>query len=108
MVASSDLDLAGDVPVTQHGDAVAECQDLVELVGDEDQTAPVGGHLTEGDEELVDLLGRQHRGRLVEDQQLGVAVQRLDDLDPLPLTDGQLPDQRIRVDVEAVAVARVP
>ena len=54
-------------------------------------------------EEVVDLARRQHRGRLVEDEQRGVAIERLDDLDALALADGELPDDRGRVDVEPVA-----
>ena len=51
-------------------------------------------------------LGRgQHRGRLVEDQQFGAAQQRFHDLDPLLQPDGQVADERLGVDREAV-VAR--
>ena len=38
-------------------------------------------------EQLVRLLRGQHGGRLVEDQHLGAAVERLQDLDPLLLAD---------------------
>ncbi len=85
-------------PVPEHCDPVRELEDLADLVGDEDEAPAVGDHLPEHGEEIVDLLRRQHRGRLVEDQQRDVAVERLDDLDALPLTDRELPDQRLRVD----------
>ena len=39
-------------------------------------------------EQLGRLLRRQHGGRLVEDQDVGAAVERLQDLDPLLLADG--------------------
>ncbi len=55
-------------------------------------------------EELVDLTGGQHRGRLVEDEDLGLSEQRLDELHPLLLTDRQVADQCVGVDVEAVAL----
>ena len=44
------------------------------------------------------LLRRQHRRRLVEDQDARVAVERLEDLHPLLLADRELPDPRARVD----------
>ena len=53
-------------------------------------------------EELVDLLRHQHRGRLVEDQDPRAAVEDLEDLDPLPVADAEVLDQRVRVDVQAV------
>ncbi len=43
-------------------------------------------------EERLGLLRRQHRGRLVEDEEPGIAVERLDDLDALLLADRELPD----------------
>ena len=57
-------------------------------------------------EELVDLLRHEHRGRLVEDEDPGAAVEHLEDLDPLPLADAEVLDQRVGVDVEAVARRR--
>ena len=53
-------------------------------------------------EELVDLLRRQHRGRLVEDQDARVAVERLEDLDALLLADADLLDDRVGIDGQAV------
>ena len=85
-------------PVPEHRDPVRELEHLADLVGDEDEASAVGDHLPEHGEEVVDLLRRQHRRRLVEDQQRDVAVERLDDLDALPLADRELPDQRLRVD----------
>ena len=46
------------------------------------------------------LLRRQHGGRLVEDQDLRAAVERLQDLDPLLLTDRDRRDRVRRVDGE--------
>ncbi len=42
---------------------------------------------SEDREELARLLRREHGGRLVEDQDVGPAVERLQDLDPLLLAD---------------------
>ena len=57
--------------------------------------------------QLVDLLRREHRGGLVEDQHLGVVGERLDDLDPLLHADREVLDQGVRVDGEAVALGQL-
>ncbi len=65
----------------------------------------VGRHRAQCLEELLRLLRREHRSRLVHDQNSGLAVQRLENLDPLLLADGELPDPRARIDAEPVAAA---
>ena len=55
-------------------------------------------------EELVDLLRHEHRGRLVEDEDPGAAVEDLEDLDPLAVADAEVLDQGVGVDVEPVGV----
>ena len=85
----------------QHGDAVGDLEHLVELVADEDDREPLVGQGAEDLEQLARLLGRQHRGRLVEDEDVRLAVERLEDLDALLLPDGDVLDERIRVDREA-------
>ena len=47
-------------------------------------------------EELLGLLRREHGGRLVEDEDLRAAVERLQDLDPLLLADGDVLDRAHR------------
>ena len=47
-------------------------------------------------------LRRQHGGRLVEDQHLGLAVEHLEDLHHLPLADRQPPHLAVEVDGDAV------
>ena len=51
---------------------------------------------------MVGLLRRQHAGRLVQDQDMRAAEQRLEDLDPLLHADGQLADRRVEIDLEPV------
>ena len=46
-------------------------------------------------EELARLLRRQDGGRLVEDEDVGVAVERLQDLDALLLADRDVLDARV-------------
>src|SRR5439155_21134324 len=58
-------------------------------------------------EQLLRLLRRQHRGRLVEDENLRAAEERLQDLDPLLLADGDALDARVGVDGEAVALGQL-
>jgi hypothetical protein len=57
---------------------------------------------------IVRLLRRQHRGRLVEDQDVGAAVERLQDLGALLLPDRDVLDERVRVDREVEALRELP
>ena len=63
---------------------------------------PVVAQRAHDPEELLGLLRRQHGGRLVEDEDLGIAVERLDDLDPLLDADREVLDDGVGVDLEAV------
>ena len=94
--------MARHFAVAQHGDLVGEIHDLVQLVRDEDQAFAIVLHLTQRDEKIIDFGWRQDRRRLIEDEQLCIAVQRLEDLGPLAFANGKLPDTRIWVDVQAV------
>ena len=95
------------LPRAEHGDAVGDRLHLVQLVRDEDDRPPLRGHLPRRHEQVVRLVRRQHRRRLVEDQDARLLVQRLEDLHPLLLADGELPDLRVRIDAEAVALAEL-
>ena len=90
--------LAGDVAVAQHGDVVADADQLLQSVRDVDDChalrLQVGDHL----EQHLDLGCRQRRGRLVHDQNPGVERNRLGDLDQLLLADAQILDQHIGPD----------
>ncbi len=48
----------------------------------------------------------QHRGRLVEDQDAGVVIERLEDFDPLLFADREIAEPGIGIDVEAEASRR--
>ena len=70
----------------------------MQLVRDEDDR---DARPLEADEhvlELGDALGRQHRRGLVQDQDIGAAPERLDDLDQLLLTQREVARARARVD----------
>ena len=67
---------------------------------------PSSAQLPQDAEQVVGLGRRQHAGRLVEDQDLGAAIQRLQDLDALLQADGQSPIERVGIDLEAVVALR--
>ena len=97
---------AADVrALAQHRHPVGHVQHLVELVGDDDQGLAVVLHVAHDGKQLVGLLGGQHGGGLVQDQDVGPAVQDLHDLHRLLLGHGHVIDLLIRVNVEAVPVA---
>src|SRR5207237_6145145 len=74
---------------------------LVELVADEERACPRGPEAAEDLEDLARLLRRQDRGRFVQHEDPCVAIDGLEDLDTLLLTDGELVDAGRRVDLEA-------
>ena len=74
----------------------------MELVRDEDDRAPVAGHRANRLEERLGLLRGEHGSRLVEDEDARLLVERLQDLDTLLLTEGELPDPCARIDCESV------
>ncbi len=90
------------VAAAEDGDRVADRHDLVELVGDEDHRVAVGAQPTDDREQGLRLDRRQDRRGLVQDQEVGLAIERLEDLDALLLADGQLPHDGPRVHVEAI------
>ena len=96
----------GDPAVAQHGHAVADRHHLVELVGDEEDRAPVRGQIADDREQAVALLRRQDRRRLVEDQDLRVAIERLQDLDALANPDRKPADDRRRIDLKMKAPSK--
>ena len=81
---------------------VAEPFHLVELVADVEDRAALALEPIEHDEELIGLLRRQHRGRLVEDEKLRILHQRAHDLDALALADRQPPHLALGIERQAV------
>ena len=53
----------------------------------EDDRAAILGEIAQEGEDLLRLSGREHGGRLIEDEDLRVAIERLQDLHPLLLAD---------------------
>src|SRR3546814_1739240 len=89
-----------ELALAQHGDAVGHRHDLVQLVRDEDDGEALRHHGLQGGEERLDLLRRKHGGRLVEDEDAGAAVERLQDLDALALAHREVADEAPGVDGE--------
>ena len=103
-VAGLGVGLADDLAEADDGDPVGDLADLAELVGDEDDGLPGLLELAHDVHQLVGLLRGEHRGGLVEDEQLGVAGEGLDDLHALLHADGEVLDEGVGVDVEAEAL----
>ena len=91
----------------EDGDQIRDLEDLLQLVADEDDRLPLRLEALEDLEELACLLRRQHGRRLVEDEDLRAAVERLQDLDALLLADRDVLDPRVRVDVELELVGEL-
>ena len=81
------------IAVAQHRHAVAQLEDLVEPVRDEDDAAPLRDEVARRPEHALDLRLAQRRGRLVEDEQARVADEEAGDLDELPLADRERLDR---------------
>ena len=96
------VDGADVFALAQHGAAVGHRHDLRELMGDKQDALPLGGEIFHDLHELVDLLGGEHCRRLVENQDLIVAVEHFQDLGALLHTDGDILNEGVRVDGEAV------
>ena len=86
----------------QYGHDVGDRHDFVEFVRDQDDGLAVLLHRLQDAEQLFRLLGRQDGRGFVQDQDVGAAVQHLDDLDRLLFRDGHVVDLLVRIDVEAV------
>ncbi len=99
--------LPDDLPVSHDHDAVGRGHHLVELVGDEHHRQALLHQGPDDLEQLADLLRRQYRGGLVQDEDPGALVERLEDLHALLHADGEVHDARVRLDLEAVALRQL-
>ena len=87
--------------VAQHGDVLADLEDLFQVVGDVEDGHAAGGELPHALEQPPDGVALERGGGLVEQHAPGAAGQRPRDLDDLELLDGQVAAGRSGVDVEA-------
>ena len=88
--------------LAQHGAAVGHRHDLIELVRDEENGLSLRREIFHDLHQLFDLLRGQNRSRFVEDQDLVIAVEHLEDLRALLHTHGDVFDQCVRINLQAV------
>jgi len=96
-----------DLAAAERRDPVGDLEHLVQLVRDEDDRLALVFQSANDLEEFLCLLRCQHSGWLVEDEDLGAAVERLQDLHALLLPDADRLDLRQWVDREAVALGQL-
>ena len=85
--------MADEPAEPKHGDAIAEGIGLAQLVGDEDDGDAALGQPPHHLPQLLHARGRQHGGRLVQDQHALVAPERAHDLDLLLLAEREIADR---------------
>ena len=90
-----------------HGDAVADGRHLTQLVRDEDDRIATLPQPIEHAVELVDLLWREQRGGLVQDQRFPALVQRAQDLHPLLHPDREGADDRVGINVKPILIGEL-
>ena len=99
------LAAADHAAAAQHGDAVAEGRDLAELVRDHDDRDFLAlRHAAQQAEHFVGFAGGQHRGRLIEDHQALVEIQKLEDFELLLFAGGERRHGHVKRHAERHAV----
>ena len=89
----SDLAGTGELATAQDRDLVGEGHDLAELMRDhQDGQLALDDHVAEHAEHLVGFGRRQHRGRLVQDQEAALQIELLEDLALLAFAGGDVGD----------------
>ena len=91
----------------QYRTPVRHCLDFIQLMGDEKNGLAFRHQASHDFHELVDLLGRQNRCGLVKYHDFIVPVEHLKYLHPLLHPYCYILNQRVRVNVEAVALAEL-
>jgi hypothetical protein len=86
--------------ITQHGDAVGDAEDLVELVGDVDAGDAAFPQIAQDVEQDQHLVLGQRGGGFVENEDLRVLGERLDDLDELLLPHAERAHRRGRIEID--------
>ncbi len=76
-------------------------------MADENDADAVARHGADGPEKAFGLLRGQDRGWLVQYENARAAKKRLDDFQALLLSHGQIPHQRIRIQLQAIATRNV-
>ena len=92
--------LLHNAATAHHGHVVAQAHDLLELVGDEQNGAALVAQHPQHVEQLLGFLRREYGSGLIQDQNTGAAVQRLQDFKALTVPDRQVLHQRVQVNFE--------
>ena len=93
--------------LAQHRHTVRQGEHLIELMGDDDNGVALLAHVAQHLEELLSFLWGQNGRRLVQDQDMGAAVEHLDDFNRLLLADGHLIDLAVQVQFKTVLVQQL-
>ena len=100
------LSFPRDAPVAQHDHAIGDLEHLVETVRDVDHRDAASAQPTQRREQPRHLVGRQARGRLVKDKNLGLGRERAGDRHQRLFGAAQILDARVGIDVGAERVQR--
>ncbi len=94
---------ADDAAVLHHRHAVGDAEHFLETVGNVDDTDALGAEPCDDAVQAFGVGGREHRGRLVEDDDPDLLRQGLGDFDHLLVGDREVADRTPRVDGKAQA-----
>ena len=96
-----DLAGAGELSAPQDGHLVGERHHLAKLVRDhQDGEAGIDHHVAQHAQHFVGFAGREHRGRLVENEKTPLQIKLLEDFALLPLAGGNVGDPRVERHLE--------
>ena len=88
-------------------DAVGHIQHFAQLVGNKDDRLSLMIQLAHDPEQLIRFLRGEHRGRLIKDEDIRLAVEQLDDLHALLHAHRQVAHVSVRVNFQLVALGNV-
>ena len=94
--------------ILQHQNRVGDLEHFLESMRNVDDHGSIRGQAPNRSEQELGLVQREHRRRLVQDQHLWFADQRLGDLDDLLHRDAKLRDPRADIDARKPRSARTP
>ena len=106
LVEASPLGLVDDPAVAQHGDPVAQLENLIEAMGYVEDRDAMAGKIANDREELLGFRTRKGCGGLVHGDHAGVARQRLADHHEPAIGDGEVRDSCFQREVDADALGR--
>ena len=96
------LDRRGHFTPPHDADGIGDFHDFPQFVGNQDDGFALALEVFEDSEQVIGFGRCQHACGLVKDQDISLAVQRLEDFDTLLHADADLLDQGIGVDVQFI------